>query len=85
LLEAVAEPAHPDGGLLELLAERVETADALRSSGFAGNPFDDDIADPLGLPIEAFRAMTWELGEWTSRLDAALFGAAERAAVADGG
>jgi protein-tyrosine phosphatase len=84
LLEAAPSPGRHDGGPVELLADRVAAAASLRSSGFAGNPFDDDIADPLGLPLEAFRAMTWEIGGWAQRLDDAMFGAAAPAAVADG-
>lgn len=83
LLEAM--PPAADGDPLDLLAQRVAAAEALRRSGFTGNPYDDDVADPLGLPLEAFRAMTWELGEWVERLDAGLFGRAhERASAADG-
>jgi protein-tyrosine phosphatase len=84
LLEAAPErPAVTDPSAA--LRERVRLAGALRSSGFAGNPYDDDVADPLGLPLEAFRAMTWELGEWVARLDVGLFGAAVPARAADRG
>ena len=84
LLEALPPP--PDGEPLEVLGRRVTAAQELRASGFTGNPFDDDVADPLGLPLEAFRAMTWELGEWVERLDAGLFGRTrDRASAADGG
>jgi protein-tyrosine-phosphatase len=68
------------------LSERIAQADALRRSGFEGNPYDDDIADPLGLPVDAFRAMAWEINEWVARLDVGLFGpAAEAPRAADGG
>lgn len=84
LLEAAAPPTVVDQDVSRALADRVETANALRASGFEGNPYDDDIADPLGLPIEAFRAMTWEIGGWVLRLDEALFGATDRARATDG-
>lgn len=83
LLEALpAAPAEDDPGAM--LERRIADAVALRRSGFEGNPHDDDVADPLGLPIEAFRAMTWEIGEWVDRLDAALFGRATARAAASG-
>jgi hypothetical protein len=46
----------------------------LRLEGFTGNPLDDDIVDPLGLPLESYRAVAWELGEWCGRLVDGLFG-----------
>ncbi|HYF11848.1 MAG TPA: low molecular weight phosphatase family protein [Actinomycetota bacterium] len=83
LLEAL--PSAPvDGDPGAMLGRRVADAAALRRSGFEGNPHDDDVADPLGLPIDAFRAMTWEIGEWVDRLDAALFGRAPARASAEG-
>jgi protein-tyrosine phosphatase len=84
LLEAAPPPPAIDDDPSHALADRVETANALRARGFEGNPYDDDIADPLGLPIEAFRAMTWEIGEWVLRLDEAMFGATDRARATDG-
>ncbi len=72
LLEALPPPA--DGSIERVLAARVRAADELRRSGFQGNPNDEDVADPLGLPLEAFRAMTWELEDWCARLADGLFG-----------
>src|SRR3989442_1673698 len=40
---------------------------------------DEDVADPLGLGIEAFRAAAWELGELCQRMANAVFGPAGRA------
>ena len=60
------------------LQARVKEADDLRRDGFDGNPFDEDIADPLGLPIDTYRAVAWELEAWCERLAAGL-------AAADGG
>ena len=68
------------------LASRVAAADGLRSSGFAGNPDDEDVADPLGLPLDSFRAVAWELDEWIARLVDGLLGQPEAAVAgaADG-
>ena len=55
----------------------MEEADALRRSGFAGNPLDDDVADPLGLPLASYRAVAWELDEWVERLVNGLLGRVE--------
>lgn len=54
------------------LAERVAAADVLRRTGFEGNPHDEDVVDPLGLPLESFRAVAWELDGWVERLAQAL-------------
>jgi protein-tyrosine phosphatase len=85
LLEGL--PAVPDGGEPGgRLVRRIEEADRLRASGFAGNPNDDDVADPLGLPLEAFRAVAWELDEWCHRVADGIYGkaAARAAAGAEG-
>lgn len=58
----------------EALGDRVAKAGAERAAGFAGNPLDDDIADPLGQPLEAYRAIAWELDTWSQRLAEGLFG-----------
>jgi hypothetical protein len=39
-------------------------------------PADEDVADPLGLPVDMFRAVAWELDEWSRRLAAGVFGPA---------
>jgi protein-tyrosine phosphatase len=69
-------PAVPEGAQIETLAARRNAADAARRAGFQGNPLDDDIADPLGLPFDSYRAIAWELDEWVGRLDEGLFGTA---------
>jgi len=84
LLEALPAPVDAVDDPTERLRRRVEEAAALRRGGFEGNPYDEDVADPLGLPLDAFRAMTWELGEWVDRLDAALFGLEPARASASG-
>jgi protein-tyrosine phosphatase len=55
---------------------RVRQAQDLRRSGFAGNPQDEDVADPLGLPFESYRAVAWDVDEWCARLVDALLGKA---------
>jgi low molecular weight protein-tyrosine phosphatase len=62
--------AEPQG-----LPARVEEADAARRGGFTGNLHDEDIADPLGMPLSSYRAIAWEIGSWVDRLVAGLFGA----------
>jgi protein-tyrosine phosphatase len=56
------------------LETRVAAAAARRREGFAGNPLDDDVADPLGMPLDSYRAIAWELDEWTERLAEGLAG-----------
>lgn len=64
------------------LRDRVAEADALRRSGFAGDPDDEGVVDPLGMPAETYRAVAAELQEWCERLAAALFGLAPAHAAA---
>jgi protein-tyrosine phosphatase len=82
LLEAAPASDGGDPDPIALLGRRIDDAAVLRRGGFEGNAYDEDIADPLGLPLDAFRAMTWEIGEWVERLDAALF---EHARASAGG
>jgi protein-tyrosine phosphatase len=63
------------------LSERVAAADRLRARGFVGDPRDDGIMDPLGMSLEAFRAVATELDRWCSRLAVGLFGRAEAPAA----
>jgi protein-tyrosine phosphatase len=55
------------------MAPRIARAHALRQSDPRPHP-DEDIADPLGQPMEAYRAIAWELEEWISRLATGLYG-----------
>jgi protein-tyrosine phosphatase len=64
------------------LPQVVARADELRRSGFAGNAFDEDVVDPLGMPYESYRAVAWELDEWCDRLAAGLVGTERRSAAA---
>lgn len=73
LLEGLRPLPGPVGA--EALSRRVEDAEGLRATGFAGNPHDEDVVDPLGMPLESYRAIAWELRDWTQRLVDAMFGA----------
>ena len=57
----------------EALTGRVAEAAAARRSGAATNPWDEDIVDPLGLSMEAIRAVAWEIDQWIERLVAGLY------------
>ena len=66
-----ARPAiEPD----ERLDTRVGVAAAARASGAPANRFDEDVVDPLGMPLDTYRAIAWEIDEWTDRLVTALYG-----------
>jgi protein-tyrosine phosphatase len=67
--------SSPANGSAPSLRARVADAAETRARGFAGNPSDEDVADPLGQPLEAYRGVAWELDELTRRLDTGLFGA----------
>lgn len=73
LLESLPEPHAP--GVTGLSA-RVADADRLRRDGFEGDPSDEAIVDPLGMPLDGFRAVARELDAWCSRLADALVGRA---------
>jgi protein-tyrosine phosphatase len=77
LLEALPPPLDGDADL----DQRIAAARDLRRSGFPGNPHDDDIVDPLGLPLASFRAVAWEVDEWSARLAEHLLGAPAAAAA----
>lgn len=63
---------------------RVAEADALRRGKTASRRDDEDIVDPLGLPIEGYRAVAWELEEWCERLVDGLAGATATPSSASG-
>ena len=56
------------------IRSRVAAAAERRRQGFVGNPLDDDVVDPLGMPLDSYRAIAWELDEWTERLADGLAG-----------
>jgi len=80
LLEALPET---EGASLGRPSERIAEADRLRRGGFEGDPWDEGIDDPLGMPLDAFRAVAAELDAWCSRLADGLVGRA-RARAAPG-
>lgn len=63
-----ADPGSDD------IVSRIAAAAARRRDGFRGNPLDDDVVDPLGMPLDNYRAVAWELDEWTERLAEGLAG-----------
>jgi protein-tyrosine phosphatase len=73
LLEWDAPASAKDADTLDA---RVAAAAATRTSGRAINTYDEDVVDPLGMPIETYRAIAWEIDEWTNRVVAGLFGPA---------
>lgn len=81
LLEALP-PADPSAAPVLALKTRVAAAARLRAGGFQGNPNDEDVADPLGEPFDTFRAVAWEVDEWSGRLADGLFGLAPAHAAA---
>jgi hypothetical protein len=72
LLETLPAPASDAGP--DDLPERIAAANAARRAGAVPPSRDDDVADPLGQPLEAYRAIAWELETWTDRLVDGLFG-----------
>jgi len=81
LLEALPAPGPGDPDAM--LTARIADADDLRRNGFEGYPYDEDVTDPLGMPLESFRAIAWELDEWCGRLTDGLFGRQPVRASAD--
>jgi len=82
LLESL--PPVGDGAGPDSLPGRVAEAAGARHDGFAGNPRDEDVADPLGLPMQSYRAIAWELDEWVERLVDGLFGPVAVRAASEG-
>ena len=58
----------------DALGARIAAAAAARRADGPANPYDEDIVDPLGMPLETYRAIAWELDDWIDRLLAGLFG-----------
>jgi protein-tyrosine phosphatase len=75
LLEALPE-ASPTNDPTAALVDRVREADRLRRDGTGGRGRDDGIADPLGMPLDGFRAVASDLEAWCARLADGLFGRA---------
>jgi protein-tyrosine phosphatase len=83
IIEALPPPGSPSEPR-QALVSRVAEADRLRRSGFGGNPNDEDVIDPLGLPLDSYRAVAWELEGWCLRLAVGIFGVAPSPAGAFG-
>jgi len=68
LLELDASPGD--------LPDRVAAAARARADGGVteADRFDEDVVDPLGMPLETYLAIAFELEEWTQRLAVGLLG-----------
>jgi len=78
LLEA--QPQAPAEASPWTMAPRIARAHAMRQIETAPHA-DEDVADPLGQPMEAYRAIAWELEGWLSRLVSGLYGPAPAGTV----
>ena len=81
LIERLTPREHPSAGERAVdphatLRDLVERADERRRAGDYGNPADEGIIDPLGMPLATYRAVAAELEEWCVRLVDAMFGPA---------
>ena len=74
--------ALPPATVQTELAARVADAAALRASGFAGIPEDQDVVDPMGSALGTYQAVAWEIDEWCTRLADGLYGSEVEAAGA---
>jgi protein-tyrosine phosphatase len=77
LVRLLDELPPPDGSL----EARLSQAHALRE-GVPPRP-DEDVADPIGLPLETYRAVAWELSTFTDRLVEGLFGPTRSSAITE--
>jgi protein-tyrosine phosphatase len=75
------QPAAPAEASPWTMAPRIARAHAMRQVDPTTH-LDEDIADPIGQPMEAYRAIAWELEEWISRLATGLYGPAPSGAEA---
>jgi len=82
LVESLPPVVEGDGP--ESLSGRVAETAAARAVGFSGNPHDEDVVDPLGLPMQSYRAVAWELDEWIGRLVEGLYGPVAVRAASEG-
>jgi protein-tyrosine phosphatase len=78
-LPAVSPGAEPGN-----MRERISAAHLARRQGAVPPSRDDDIADPLGQPMAAYRAIAWEIETWIERLVTGLFGATVDVDVVEG-
>jgi protein-tyrosine phosphatase len=73
LVEALPEPPTGDRPADRLRA-RVAAADDLRLRGFDVNRHDLDVSDPIGMSIDTYRAVAWEIDGLCARLVDGLLG-----------
>lgn len=64
--------------------DRIAAANLARRRGVVPASRDEDVADPLGQPLEAYRAIAWEIETWIERLVNGLFGTVEESDAAEG-
>ena len=69
------DPMPAGAGEDQVLAAAVAAASQLRASGAVPPSRDEDVADPLGLGVEAYRATAWEIGQLCDRVVTGVFGA----------
>src|SRR5207247_9552357 len=68
LLERLPATPATDGPPGQQLDSAVAAAARLRASGTVPPSRDEDIADPLGLGVEAYRATAWEIEQLCRRV-----------------
>jgi protein-tyrosine phosphatase len=73
-LVRLLEALEPLEGPSAAITQRVRDADTLRHAGSVGNPLDEDVVDPLGKPLDTYRAIAWEIEQWSERLAEGLAG-----------
>ena len=84
LVALLAELPAPSGEpTRESLFDRIEQADRLRRGAPAPAVFDQDVADPLGLSMEAYRATAWEIESLIDQLLEGLVGRSPAARPAE--
>ena len=74
LVQLLQDAGGSDGGdPVERLRTAAARAAEVRSAAGRLPSTDEDVADPLGLGIESFRAAAWEIGELSELLVASIF------------
>jgi hypothetical protein len=73
-----------EGRTREAMVSRIAKADWLRRSGEAPPPADQDVADPIGMSEDTYRAVGWELEELTDALVRGLAGVSAPVTAAEG-
>jgi protein-tyrosine phosphatase len=80
-----ALPPPPGGQSKEAMVARIAEADRLRATGEGPRPADEDVADPIGLSADTYRAVAWEIEELTDALVHGLAEVTEPVAARDEG